>query len=461
MLPKFVLLIFYNLALPYVFMVSLPVYLRRMVKRGNFSRNFEQRFSLPRRSTRLRIQARDDWDWVRAVSVGEMMGAEKLVRELKRQDPGYACVISTTTSTGFAVAEKQFADALGDWVELIYSPLDFAGLAWRGLRVIRPRRILFMESEIWPNLLMLAHARGTRLAVINARMSPRSESRFRRYGPWGRRLFELLDLVTIQEEAHRSVWEQMGVAPEKIHLTGALKLDFENENENGKLAATARDLRQMLEDALGWRRDAPVLLGGSTAPGEEEILRDVYLSAKRACPDLKLILAPRHVERCPEILAKLRGNGSKNAGDDEPAPRVARRTELGARGKKSPGGEQVDVLLLDTTGELAQWYSVACLVFIGKSLTVGGGQNPVEALAAGKPVMFGPLMANQKWIAEKLLRAGAAREVRDADHLAEETVELLRNETRRREMVRSGQSLLRECRGAAENNARLVLGLLA
>jgi 3-deoxy-D-manno-octulosonic-acid transferase len=117
------------------------------------------------------------------------------------------------------------------------------------------------------------------------------------------------------------------------------------------------------------------------------------------------------------------------------------------------------VLLLDTTGELARWYSVASLVFIGKSLTVGGGQNPVEALAAGKPVMFGPLMANQKWIADKLLKAGAAREVRDAAHLAEETVQLLQNPERREEMARSGESLLRACRGAAEKNARLILGL--
>ena len=190
----------------------------------------------------------------------------------------------------------------------------------------------------------------------------------------------------------------------------------------------------------------PIFFGGSTHPGEEEILAEVFLQLRAEFPALVLLLAPRHVERTPQIVAALRARGLK----------VALRSAAKPESEAEP-----DCLLLDTTGELRMWYAVATVVFIGKSLSAHGGQNPVEPILAGKPVIFGPHMENFSSLAQALLQADGAVQIQNASELVERAAELLRTPGRRLELVQNAERVLAVHRGATERTAELVLNLRA
>ncbi len=422
----------YNLLFPLALLVFLPGYTLKMLRRGNYRDHFGQRLGLYDRATRRRLAAHPH-TWMHAVSVGEVMIALKLMRRMKDDEPSLRVALTTTTTTGFALARREAPE----WVEALYTPLDFWPVMRRAFAVIRPVRIILVEAEVWPNLAALARRRKIPLALVNARLSPRSERRFQKFRRIVRPFFRMLDLICVQEPEDVARWESLGVDPARIELVGSIKFDPEGVDPRPEQA------RAVLS-ALGIDAARPILLGGSTHPGEEEILARVFQQLRERCPDLFLIIAPRHVERAKEIATQLRVTGLI----------VTCRSELLA----TPAA---DCLLLDTTGELRDWYAVATIVFIGKSLAAHGGQNPVEAIVADRPVLFGPHMENFARLAQSLVRAAGAFQPNDEASLTTAARTLLHDAGLRAQLVQQARDVLQPHRGATGRTAALLRTLRA
>ena len=337
---------------------------------------------------------------------------------MRTRDPQLPVVLSTTTSTGYALASKES----GEYLEAIYNPLDFFWTARRAVRLIRPRRLILVEAEVWPNLTAEAQARGAILALVNARLSARSESRYRAIRPLAKPIFNQLDLLCVQEPADARRWRRLGVETRKILCTGSIKFDDQTNDRRA-----SQDFRKVLAD-LGVEESAPIVLAGSTHSGEESMLGEIVIRLKREFPKLFYVVVPRHAERWKEVREQLEKLGL----------RVAMRAH------DNSNASHPDTLLINTTGELRDWYDQATVVFIGKSLTAHGGQNPAEAVAAGKPVVFGPNMENFASLAAQLVREGGALQVSDARELEEELTRLLSDS--------------QTCRQLAVNAARCLQG---
>ncbi len=431
----------YNLLFPLVFLLSLPAYLRRMIRRGNYRRNFGQRFGLYSNEVRARLDDGPARMWLQAVSVGEMMVALKLIDALRERQPGLPLILSTTTTTGYALALER----AGAGVEVVYTPIDLAGAVRRAFDVLRPGQIVIVDGGLWPNLLWEARRRGVRTSLVNARLSPRSERRFRRFRWISAPLFRLLDLVCVCEPGDVSRWQELGVPAIRLRHTGSIK--FDDSAANDLTPARAQERGEFL-DTLGINADAPVLLAASTHPGEEKMIAGVFLRLRDRFPGLRLYVAPRHVERAREVRGELEALGLK----------VAARTEaLGLTAADRCRLMPVEVLLLDTTGELRAWYTAATVVFIGKSLAAIGGQSPAEAVAAGRPVMFGPHMENFPDLTAALLASGGAVQIRDQTDLEAECARLLADPEARSRMAASGRRQLEAHRGAARRTAGELL----
>jgi len=417
----------YTLLFPLALLAILPRYVARMLKRGDFRRDFGQRFA--RYSPALRERwTHGTWLWVHAVSVGELLIALKLLDELHRRHPAWQFVVSSTTSTAHALASARQQD----WWVPVYTPVDFGPVVRRALDAVRPRAVILTESEMWPAFIWTAARRKLPVLLVNARVSPRSARRYRRFAPLLRGVTRYLSAVGLQEPAHTALWSHLGVPANRLHLTGSVKYDPAAGD------GTVRDFRPVLE-RFGFTPGEPVVLAGSTHDGEEEILARALAALRQDFPAAHLVLAPRHVERTADIAAHLTKAGF----------RVARRTA-------APDGTTPDILLLDTTGELRDWYACADIVFIGKSLAGRGGQNPVEAILAQRPVLFGPHMENFATLRDALLAAGGAVEVEDAAALAAAAAALLRDPARGEAMVRHAAGALHPHQGATARTADLV-----
>ncbi len=419
----------YNLLFPLGLLIFLPGYLVKMRRRGNYRAHFAQRFGVYGAEVRTRL-AQHPRTWIHAVSVGEVAIALKLAAKLREADPQFHCALTTTTTTGYAVATK----AAGEWIEVIYNPLDFLPVVKRAFEAIRPTRIVLVEAEVWPNLAAEARERSVPIALVNARLSPRSERRFLQFRRFVAPTFRCLDLICVQEATDVARWESLGVERSRIREVGSVKFDPAGNSPGATLDADACS-------SFAVDPTLPVLFGGSTHRGEEELLGALFLRLRREFPSLRLVIAPRHVERVREIRTALEALGLS----------VAQRS--------ASGEAAADCLLLDTTGELRSWYSLATVVFIGKSLTANGGQNPVEPILAGKPVIFGPQMENFAALAKSLLNAGGAIQVRAPDELEEAVAGLLRDESARAALVENAQRVLTKHRGATERTVALLIEL--
>ncbi len=424
------LLFFYNLLFPVGLVVMLPGFLVKMARRGKYRSNFGQRFGLYSDAVKARLAGKRSV-WIHAVSVGEVFIALKLVAKMKAMRPELNIVLSTTTSTGFALAQKSGSD----WLEVIYNPLDFAFAVRRALDLIQPSQIILVEAEVWPNLARAATRRGIPLSLVNARLSPRSENRFRRFRLLVGPIFRLLDVICVQEPEDIARWESLGVDSARLQCTGSIKFDHSDDP-----LSRAGEFRRFL-DSLGVHSDAPILLAGSTFAGEEKIMANLLLELRRHFPDLFLVIVPRHVERTSEIVETLKSTGL----------RFALRTDV-------PGqpGAKIDCLVVNTTGELRDWYHLATVVFIGKSLTAIGGQNPVEAVVAGKPVLFGPHMENFAAIVHRWLARNAAIQVANTGALKNHVTRLLENPLLRETMCENARQAVAVHQGATERTARLL-----
>jgi len=417
------------LFLPLVLLAA-PYYGWRMRRRGGYGAHFGQRFgavpALPaKRSGVRRI-------WLQAVSVGELNAVAPLL-EAWRGDSAVEVYLTTTTSTGYALAAQRYL-AKGAVVGLGYFPLDFWPCSARAWRAVSPDLALLTEGERWPEHLAQAARRGVPVIAVNARLSDRSFGRMRRLGPLARLLVGGLTRVLAASAADAQRFAAFGVAAERIEVTGNLKLDA-NPPE------LSPEERAQLRRELGVG-DAPLLLGASTWPGEEEALLAAWRGVGAA--GWKLLLVPRHAERRGEVEALLAATGV--------------RYHLRSRG---PALAEVDVAVADTTGELARLLTLAEVVFVGKTLPPHTeGQTPVEAAAQGRAVLFGPGVANFRVIARELVAVGAAVKVADAEGLAVRIRELAADPAQRARLGEAGRRWQAGNRGAAARTLTAIAKIL-
>jgi 3-deoxy-D-manno-octulosonic-acid transferase len=401
-----------------------------MFRRGGYREKFGQRVGFYDSGVRQRLAGKRPV-WFHAVSVGEVAIGLKLAREWKAREPTLPLVLTTTTTTGFAIAQKQFS-SLG---EVMYMPLDFWPIMRRGFRLIDPCAIVLVEAEVWPNLMAEARRRGIPVALVNARLSPRSEARFHRFQHFVSPLFRQLALISIAESEDADKWSALGVERGRVKPVGSVKFDSAELEEQMAVSATG------IFHLSSLTAENPVLLGGSTHHGEEDILADVFMRLRLRVPRLSLFLAPRHVERAREIRKRLESRGLD-----------VRFVSEAARDSRA----RPHCIILDQTGQLPLWYGIATVAFVGKSLTAHGGQNPVEPIAAGAPVIFGPNMENFARLAEELIARNAAVEVHDAVELQATVARLLENGDARMSLVANAEEVLARHRGATARTIDLL-----
>jgi len=371
--------------------------------------------------------------WVHGVSVGELKAARLLVERLAAARPDHDVVVSSTTSAGFALARRLFPRDL-----VIQFPLDLGFIMRRVLDRVRPDLIVLVELEIWPNLLREAHRRGIPVVVVNGRVSARS---FNGYRLLSRLLpqFELIARYAVQNDEYAGRLRVLGVPEAQIQVTGNLKYDtLRGELPAGQLAAARCE--------LGLAAGAKLLVAGSTHAGEEEQLLALLPELERRFPDLRLLLAPRHVERAAEVVRTI-----------ERARRGVSQVTRLRGGQPAPPGA---VVVADTIGELETFYGLADVVFVGGSLVPRGGHNMLEPAALGKPTLFGPSTENFAEEVRLLCGRGGGVQVADGAALGREVARLLDDRGAARELGERGRAAVASVRGGTERTLELVLSLL-
>jgi 3-deoxy-D-manno-octulosonic-acid transferase len=423
----------YNLLFNIGLLFAAPYYFLRMVRRGNWAGGFGERFGRYNAPLKQALTNRDVV-WLHAVSVGEVNLCVQLIRALEPLIPNYKLVVSTTTSTGMAELQR----SLPSHISKIYYPIDRRKYVQRAMAVIHPEAVVLIEAEIWPNFLWALQRRNIPHFLVNARISPRS---FRRY-KWASSLFQPLfagfDGVGAQSQADADRLIALGCRSESVEVIGSLKFGSAKVEERRVL-----DVDGLLKQ-LGVSKSHLIWVCGSTHAGEEIILARTYQKLKSQFPNLFLVIVPRHQERGREVGQVL----------DDASVRFVYRKEMTRSMQFNPG--DLECLLVNTTGELRAFYERADVVFVGKSLTASGGQNPIEPAAFGKPVVFGPNMENFPQVVPQFLTSGGAVQVEDEMGLMKAMIELLNDPERRQRMGVRAREVVHANRGGIERTAELI-----
>jgi 3-deoxy-D-manno-octulosonic-acid transferase len=425
----------YNILFEAFFILSVPYYFFRMKRRGGWRHGFGER--LGRYSTKFK-QAISNRDiiWLHAVSVGEANICVQLIKVLHPRLPNIKLVVSTTTSTAMSELRKKLPAEVGR----IYYPIDRRAFVRRALATIRPKAVVLVEAEIWPNFLWGLQARKIPHFLVNTRISDKSYKGYRRFGFLFRRFFAMFTGVGAQSEPDAKRLKELGCKPDGVHVFGSCKFDGTRVSRDRLL-----DVPSLLR-TLGVPGGAPLLIGGSTHAGEEETLARLAKRLREKHPDLFLVLVPRHAERGREVgddLAKL-------------GERFVYRNEIGGNYPPQEQGS-LDCLLVNTTGELKYFYEEATVVFIGKSLTAQGGQNPIEPAGLAKPIVFGPHMGNFAEITAKFLANDAAVQVADEVALESAIDDLLSDKAKREAFGQAAQKVVQSNEGAVERTVDMIL----
>ena len=396
----------YNFLFLVGYLLMLPYFVFRMMRRGGYGSGFLERFAIYGNAVPEKLRSRGRL-WIHAVSVGEVNVALSYMEMFRRRDPQMAFVVTTNTPTGRAVAEAR----IGADDVLLYFPVDLPWIVSKALAQINPKALLLVESEVWPNLVRQLKARGVPAVVINGRMSAASFRGYSRLRPFVTRTMSKVDLFLVQTEQDRSHFEALGA--NTIHVMGSAKYDISFCGEPGEGQAYA------FLESIGIRREALIIVGGSTWAGEEELLLDALSALKRKIEGLKLILVPRHAERATDVEKSILRRELS----------YVRKSRAGTVG--APLSNDPDVILVDTTGELMDFYAVATVVFVGKSLLQHGGQNFIEPACFGKAVVVGPFLENFPVVAEDFKSTNAFAQIGSREELEPILTKLLQDEVMR------------------------------
>ena len=423
----------YSVSIVLFIAILSPYFLYQALRYRKYIRNLPQRLGyLP---LSFNFDAEESI-WIQAVSVGEVLTVRALLPQLRERYPRLRIFVSTTTMTGQHVARTNVQGVDG----VFYFPLDLPFVVRRTLAVVKPRLFIMMETELWPNLLRECRRAGVKTVLVNGRISARSHPRYMLARRFFRRVLTDVDRFCMQsEESARRIIE-IGAPRERVSVTGSLK--FDSLEIPGSVPDRGRNR------VLRYFRippERPVIIAASTLRGEEEPVLDAFQRIRATWGNALLIIAPRKPERFVEAerLAQQRGW------------RVARRKELPVDAEP-----RVDVVILDTIGELAQLYQIATLVFVGGSLADAGGHNILEPAVFGKPIVFGPHMHNFAEISRTFLENRGAVQVHSATELETVLVDLLSDPVRRASLGAAARALVEANRGARQRSLAVITQLL-
>ena len=395
-----------------IFLLFIPQYLKRPKELR--LKWFEEKLG--------KLPEMDHSIWVHAVSVGEVNAAIQLLRRLRGKYPDMPIVLSTITDTGQKVA----SDKVPEGVSVVYLPFDINRVLEKAFRRARPKMLIVMETELWPNIFRLSHKRNVPVIILNGRISEKSSQGYKTISFFMKKVFSYVTAFSMQSNQDAERLKAIGADDKKVLVSGNFKFDMEM---SGKMPAWT--------DAV----KGPVLMAGSTHRGEEELVLSAYLKNCEKFPGLRLVLAPRHPERFEEVADMLRAKGIS----------FVRRSEL----KDNDSGPFTEkVLLLDSVGELTSVYAIADIAVIGKSFIGTGGQNPLEPAYWGKPILCGPHMENFPFMQE-FYDAGAAFEVQPGS-LADKIGELLADPDAAKEAGKKARRIYESKSGAVEKAMEII-----
>ncbi len=405
--------ILYNLFLIVATVAFFPVILFKLITVPKYRAGLTQKLGRLRKGV-LKVIKGTRPIWVHAVSVGEVMAAHPLIRELKKKYPHRKLILSTVTVTGNYTARRRVPEADA----VFYFPFDYPCIVRRVIQGINPAVVLVAETELWPNFFRELKRLGIPSALINGRISPKSHKNYLKFKTFFRQVFDQVTLLCMQSEEDALRIEDIGADPGKIMITGNLKFDQ-------KIPITRSNL-------IAIPPDRKVITAGSTHRGEETALVEIFSRLREKYPKLLLIIAPRHPERFDEVEGVINGAGFE----------CQRRSTL--------KGTVKDILLLDTIGELRTFYAVCDIAFVGGSLVKVGGHNLLEPAAVKKPVIFSRYMFNFKEISEALMSSGGGIMVKDKGELYLQLDNLLSDPERARRMGERAFRIIEANSGAAK-----------
>lgn len=411
----------YHLLAPCLLGLALPSWLRKMIARDGWSTPFGERFSI----------YHDDIEWapcgrmhLHAVSVGETLIALKFLQSWRQRhtDP---VVLAVGTATAYQIASASSIDGL----TIVYAPLDVHSFVVRYLRRFEPSIVVLVEAEAWPVLMTQCQKRMISVCMINARLSSRSERRYRNVRNWILPLFEKISCIGLQGQEDQARFATLGIMAARMRVTGSIKFD-----PLAAIIPVKREEFAAILDPITHNRS--VVLAASTHDGEE-----LLLSKALRDKDHLLICVPRHAERRHEVRQALTAAGLRVWLRSDGVP---------------PRRMKTDVLIVDSTGELRDWTAHADIVIIGKSFLSTGGQNPAEAILAEKPLIVGPHMENFEPLTSQLLAVDGIIRIDDVQHLSAELIRMLENPDRIKAMTSRSKEVLQIHAGATERSIAMI-----
>lgn len=415
-----------------------PIVLYRVIRHGRYRRGIRQKlFGLSAAQASRMRRNQPQCIWLHAVSVGEVNLLGGVVNQIQRDHSDSAILISTSTDTGYDLAVSKFGAE-----RVFFCPLDFTWAVKRTIRHLRPKLLCLAELELWPNLIRAADENDTQVAVINGRLSAGSGRAYRRFSMFTRSTFARLHWVGCQDQSSRDHFEECGTVKTRLHVTGSLKFDD---------APNSRDTVEV-QRRVQWAGIDPwqvVWMVGSTQEGEERMALEIYRQLQETHPELRLILVPRHPERFDSVADLISAYGL----------RVHRRSKDSSL--QNGQWDSSVVHLIDTIGELRDWWGVCHIATVGGSFGDRGGQNMLEPAGYGAAVSFGPNTKNFADIARRLIEAGGAVRVADQEELCEFVDRCLNNRPAADALGRSARQVVEQHRGATELTRQGINQLIA
>lgn len=411
-----------------LYLMGFVFYLPVLLFKGKLHSGFKQRFSFLGPELRYRLYQKSNI-WFHAVSVGEVLAIVGLVEKIRLSHPNHQIIISTVTTTGYSVAQQRFSK---DDV-VIFAPLDLGWVVRRFIDAIRPEIFIIAETEIWPNLLRALAQKDIPLVMVNGRISNQSFYRYLRFSFLFEKIFRSFRSVCMQSvnDADRII--ALGALPKNVTVLGSMKFDDVSVGDT------------ILPARIGFQDDALIWVAGSTHPGEERIVVDVFKKLRIKFPALSLIIAPRHIERSKDICTLIRENGCNAVTFSSLKPQVA---------------DSQAVVVVDTIGHLKSFYAMASVVFVGKSLVGQGGQNIIEPAFFGKPIIVGPYMQNFSDIIEIFLDARAILQIEHAGQLQETVDKLLIDSDLRNSLGQRALLTVKKNQGAINGIEKIISDIL-
>ena len=410
-----------------------PVLLYRRLRYNRYRQGWNNRFGRINRR-----QPDKKCIWIHAVSVGEVNATQTIVDELTKKFSDHEILITTTTDTGFARANAIY----GSRLQVCYFPLDLSWIMERAFAAIKPSICILMELEVWPNFAQQAAALNIPVIVANGRVTERSMSRYMKIKPFVKKMFANVTCILAQTEQYAQRFRQLGCNDEKVIVTGSLKYDTAQITDKVEGA-------DVLASQLFGKFKIPLWVAGGTGTNEERIIIDVYkkLREKDEFKDVRLAIVPRKPERFGEVAALIKAKGFD----------LIRYSEV----KNNKSNSKLDsVILGDTMGDLRKFYSLATVVFVGRSLVPMGGSDMMESAALGKCTVFGPHAFNFEQTVTALLADNGAILVNNAEELLATLEKCLSDEDYAEQISANGRKVIEQNQGATEKTVAKISELL-